>query len=70
MGKNLSTIETLDVKELSRLQVCNLADLCEQVAKLLSHAKDLKEKLDDALDSRFSETIKENLRRENKDTGH
>lgn len=69
MGKNLSVIETLDVKELSRLQVYDLADLCDQVSKLLSHAKELKEKLDDALNLRFSETIKDNLRRENKDTG-
>lgn len=69
MGKNLSVIEILDVKKLSKLEVYDLADLSEQVAKLLSHAKELKEKLDDALNLRFSETIKENLRSENKDTG-
>ncbi|MBO7453847.1 MAG: sigma-70 family RNA polymerase sigma factor [Alphaproteobacteria bacterium] len=67
--KNLSTIETMNTKELSSLEVFDLADLSDQVAKLLSHAKELKEKLDDALNLRFSETVKENLRLENKDTG-
>lgn len=67
--KNLSIIETANVKELSELAVYDLADLSEQVAKLVSHAKELKEKLEDALNLRFSETIKENLRKENKDTG-
>ncbi len=67
--KNLSTIEAMNTKELSSLEVFDLADLSDQVAKLLSHAKELKEKLDDALNLRFSETVKENLRLENKDTG-
>ena len=57
MGKNLSTIETLDVKELSKLEVYDLADLSEQVSKLVSHTKELKEKLEDALNLRFSETV-------------
>ncbi len=69
MSKNISIIETMNTKELSALEIFELADLCEQVAKLLSHAKELKEKLDDALNLRFSETVKENLRLENKDTG-
>ena len=67
--KNISVIETMNTKELSSLEVFDLADLSDQVAKLLSHAKELKEKLDDALNLRFSETVKENLRNENKDTG-
>ena len=67
--KNLSTIETMNTKELSSLEVFDLADLSDQVAKLLSHAKELKAKLDDALNLRFSETVKENLRLEHKDTG-
>lgn len=67
--KNLSTIETMNTKELSSLEVFDLADLSDQVTKLLSHAKELKAKLDDALNLRFSETVKENLRLENKDTG-
>jgi len=69
MSKNISIIETMNTKELSSLEVFDLADLSDQVAKLLSHAKELKEKLDDALNLRFSETVKENLRLENKDTG-
>ena len=69
MSKNLSVIETMNTKELSSLEVFDLADLCDQVAKLLSHAKELKAKLDDALNLRFSETVKKNLRLENKDTG-
>ncbi len=67
--KNLSVIETLDVKDLSKLPVFDLADLNEQVAKLVSHTKELKEKLEDALNLRFSETVQNNLRSENKDTG-
>ncbi|MBR1734635.1 MAG: hypothetical protein IJ730_04205 [Alphaproteobacteria bacterium] len=69
MGRNLSTIETLDVKDLSKLEIFDLADLNEQLTKLVSHTKELKEKFDDALNLRFSETVRENLKRENKDTG-
>jgi RNA polymerase sigma-70 factor (ECF subfamily) len=67
--KNLSVLETSDAKEISELDVHDLMDLSDQVAKLISHAKELKEKLDDALHLRFSETVKNNLRNENKDTG-
>ena len=69
MGRNLSTIETLDVKELSKLEVYDLADLSEQVSKLVSHTKELKEKLEDALNLRFSETVQNKLHDENKNTG-
>jgi hypothetical protein len=44
-------------------------DLSEQVAKLVSHAKELKEKLEDDLSLRFAESVKRNLNNENKDTG-
>ena len=44
-------------KELSDLEVYALADLSEQVSKLVSHVKELKEKLEDALNLRFSEKI-------------
>ena len=67
--KNLSTIETSTTKELSELPVHDLADLNEQVVKLVSHAKELKEKLDDALNLRFAETIRNNLHSEHKYTG-
>ena len=67
--KNLSVIETMDVKELSKLEVYDLADLNDQVAKLVSHTKELKEKLEDALNLRFSETVQNKLHDENKDTG-
>lgn len=69
MSKNLSVIETMYVKELSRLEVYDLVDLNEQLSKLINHAKELKEKFEDALHLRFSEMIKNNLRNENKDTG-
>ncbi|MBQ3564786.1 MAG: sigma-70 family RNA polymerase sigma factor [Alphaproteobacteria bacterium] len=69
MGKNLSAIETLNTKELSQLEVCDLADLSEQVSKLVNHTKELKEKLEDALNLRFSETVQSKLHDENKDTG-
>ena len=67
--KNLSIIETSTTKDLSELPTHDLADLNEQVVKLVSHAKELREKLDDALNLRFAETVKNNLRNENKDTG-
>lgn len=69
MGKNLSTIETLNVKEISQLEVYDLADLVEQVAKLVSHTKELKEKMEDALNLRFSETVQSKLHSENENTG-
>ncbi|MBQ3564698.1 MAG: sigma-70 family RNA polymerase sigma factor [Alphaproteobacteria bacterium] len=69
MGRNLSTIETLNVKELSQLEIYDLADLNEQVAKLVNHTKEIKEKLEDALNLRFSETVQSKLHDENKDTG-
>ena len=69
MGKNLSSIETLNTKELSQLEVCDLAVLSEQMSKLVSHTKELKEKLEDALNLRFSETVQNKLHDENKNTG-
>jgi hypothetical protein len=74
--KNLSILETLSAKEISVLEVHDLMDLNDQVAKLINHAKELKEKLEDGLNLRFSEAVKNNLRSEskitageNKDTG-
>jgi hypothetical protein len=67
--KNLAVLETLNAKEISQLNVGELMDLNDQVAKLISHTKDLKEKLDDGLNLRFSEAVKNNLRSTNKDTG-
>ncbi|GHT93666.1 hypothetical protein FACS1894122_09240 [Alphaproteobacteria bacterium] len=66
---NLAVLETLSAKEIGALDVHDLMDLHEQVTKLTSHAKELKEKLDDGLNLRFSESVKDSLRRENKDTG-
>jgi hypothetical protein len=67
--KNLSVIETSSAKEISQLEVYDLMDLSDQVAKLTSHAKEMKEKLEDGLNLKFSEAVKNNLRSENKDTG-
>jgi DNA-directed RNA polymerase specialized sigma24 family protein len=67
--KNLSILETLSAKEISALEVYDLMDLSDQVAKLVNHTKELKEKLEDGLNLRFSEAVKNNLRSENKDTG-
>jgi RNA polymerase sigma factor (sigma-70 family) len=67
--KNLSILETSNAKEISALEVHDLMDLSDQVAKLVSHAKELKEKLEDGLNLRFAEAVKNNLRSENKDTG-
>ena len=69
MGRNLSAIETLDVKQLSQLEIYDLADLSDQVTKLVNHTKELKEKLEDALNLRFSETVQNKLHDENKNTG-
>jgi hypothetical protein len=67
--KNLSILEKSSAKEISELEICDLMDLNDQVAKLISHTKELKEKLEDGLNLRFSESVKNNLRSENKDTG-
>jgi hypothetical protein len=67
--KNLSILETSSAKEISALNTYVLMNLSDQVSKLVSHAKELKEKLDDGLNLRFSEAVKNNLRSENKDTG-
>jgi hypothetical protein len=67
--KNLSILETLSAKEIGALAVGDLMGLSDQVAKLVSYAKELKEKLDDGLNLKFSEAVKNNLRSENKDTG-
>ncbi|GHU19891.1 hypothetical protein FACS189472_10320 [Alphaproteobacteria bacterium] len=67
--KNLAVLETLSAKEISALDVYDLMDLHDQVTKLTSHAKELKEKLDDGLNLRFAESVKNSLQRENKDTG-
>jgi RNA polymerase sigma factor (sigma-70 family) len=67
--KNLAVLETLSAKEIGALDVGDLMDLSDQVAKLISHTKELKEKLEDGLNLRFSEAVKNNLRSENKNTG-
>jgi hypothetical protein len=67
--QNLSILETLSAKEISRLEIRDLRDLNEQMAKLASHTRELKEKLEDGMNLRFSESVKNNLRSENKDTG-
>lgn len=69
MSKNLSALEMMSARDVSQFEVCDLADLSEQVAKLVSHAKELKERLDDALNLRFSETLQRKLQSENRDTG-
>ena len=61
--KNLSKTSTVQKLSVSP------TNLNKQVVKLVSHAKELREKLDDALNLRFAETVKNNLRNENKDTG-
>jgi DNA-directed RNA polymerase specialized sigma24 family protein len=67
--KNLAILETLSAKEIGALAVEDLMDLSDQMAKLCSHTRELKEKLDDGLNLKFSEAVKNNLRSENKDTG-
>jgi hypothetical protein len=67
--KNLSILEKSSAKEISELEIFDLMDLSDQVAKLISHTKELKEKLEDGLNLRFAESVKNNLRSENKDTG-
>lgn len=67
--KEIREVERLSVKELSELPVYDLSDLNEQVLKLIVHTKEIKEKFEDALNLRFSETVRNNLRCENRDTG-
>ena len=67
--KEIREVERLSVKELSELPVYDLSDLNEQVLKLIVHTKEIKEKFEDALNLRFSEVVRNNLRSENRDTG-
>jgi DNA-directed RNA polymerase specialized sigma24 family protein len=67
--RNLSILETLSAKEIGALAVGDLMDLSDQIMKLTDHTKELKEKLEDAMNLRFSETVKNSLRSENKNTG-
>lgn len=69
MNKNLSVVEKLSVKELSDLEIYDLAELNEQVAILLKYSKELKEKMDAALEVRYSDVVKNNLSLTKKDTG-
>lgn len=67
--KNISILETLSAKEISALATADLMDLNDQITNLNNQVKEMKQKLDDGLNLRFSETAKDNLRSEGKDTG-
>jgi DNA-directed RNA polymerase specialized sigma24 family protein len=67
--KDLSLLETLNAKEISALDASDLMDLSLQVAELSAGIKQIKEKLEDGLNLKFLEAVKNSLRRENKDTG-
>lgn len=67
--KNISILETLSAKEISVLDTADLMDLTDQVTNLNSQVKEMKQKLDDGLNLRFSETVKSNLQGSGKDTG-
>lgn len=66
---DLTKIETMSAQDISQFDVGELVGLNEEVANLVSHAKELKDKLDDAINLRFSDTVQNKLRSENKDTG-
>jgi hypothetical protein len=61
--------ENLTPLQISRLPIDDLMQLNNMVNKQLAEIKIMKEKIDDGLNLRFSETVKNNLLSENKDTG-
>lgn len=67
--KNISILETLSAKELSKLDVADLMDLNDQITNLNSQVKEMKQKLDDGLNLRFAEAARSNLQGSGKDTG-
>jgi len=67
--KNISVLETLTAKEISRLDPADLMELNDQVTNLNSQAKEMRQKLDDGLNLRFAEAVKNSLKSEGKDTG-
>ena len=67
--KNISVLEVLSAKEISMLDVCDLMDLNDQITNLRIQVKEMKQKMDDGLNLRFAETVKNNLKSEGKNTG-
>jgi len=67
--KNISILETLSAKEISRLEPADLMELNDQVTNLNSQVKEMRQKLDDGLNLRFAEAVKNTLKSEGKDTG-
>lgn len=65
----LSMLETLTAREVSLLETENLMQLNQQLAELSGKVKTMKEKLDDGMNLRFAEAVKNSLRSESKDTG-
>lgn len=67
--KNISVLETLTAKEISRLDTADLMHLNEQMTNLNTQVKEMKQKLEDGLNLRYSEVVRNSLRSEGKDTG-
>lgn len=65
----LSMLEALTAMEVSLLETKNLMQLNQQLTELSGKVKTMKEKLDDGMNLRFAEVVKNNLRSESKDTG-
>ena len=67
--KNISVLETLTAKEISRLDTADLMDLNEQMTNLNIQVKEMRQKLEDGLSLKYEEAVKNNLSSEGKDTG-
>ena len=67
--KNISCIETLSVRELSRLSETDLHDLSEKIAETHNWIKQLVEKFDMALVAKYSEEAKKKLHENGTDFG-
>jgi DNA-directed RNA polymerase specialized sigma24 family protein len=67
--KDLSLLERLSAKEISELDTGDLMDLSARVAELSVNIKKAKEKLEDAMDLKFRDSVRTGLQMASKDTG-
>jgi DNA-directed RNA polymerase specialized sigma24 family protein len=61
--KDLSLLETLNAKEISALDAGDLMEFSAQISELSAGIKQIKEKLEDGMNLKFSEAVKNSLRR-------
>ncbi|MBR1734742.1 MAG: hypothetical protein IJ730_04765 [Alphaproteobacteria bacterium] len=67
--KNISCIETLSIRELSKLSETDLCDLSEKISETSKWIKELSEKFEMALSAKYTEEAKKELNENGDDFG-